>query len=88
LLDCSHEQIHLKWMTDLNDGSAVLVFVCHSEQIHVEHKILLVDRIVWATLLAKVKQECTGKFSFISLKFAIVFQFTFISVNFEIVLLC
>jgi len=31
LVDCSHEHIHLKWITDLNDGSAVLVFVCHSE---------------------------------------------------------
>lgn len=61
LLDCSHEQIHIKWLTDLNDNSAVLCFVCHGEQIHAEHKGKPVDREVWSALVAKVKQECTGE---------------------------
>jgi len=43
LLDCSHEQIHIKWMCDLNDNSAVLTFICHGEQIHAEHKGAPVD---------------------------------------------
>lgn len=60
LLDCSHEQIHIKWVTDLNDDSAILTFVCHGEQIHAEHKGGPVDRILWASLLGKVKAECTG----------------------------
>jgi len=53
LLDCSHKQIHLKWITNLNDGSAILSFVCHGEQIHIEHKMPPVDRTVWVDLLAK-----------------------------------
>jgi hypothetical protein len=61
LLDCSHEQIHIKWITDLNDDSAILSFVCHGEQIHAEHKGAPVDRVIWATLVAKVKSECTCK---------------------------
>lgn len=62
LLDCSHEQIHIKWITDLNDDSAILSFVCHGEQIHAEHKGAPVDRGLWITLLTKVKGECTSKF--------------------------
>lgn len=62
LLDCSHEQIHIKWITDLNDDSAILSFVCHGEQIHAEHKGVPVDRGLWITLLTKVKGECTSKF--------------------------
>jgi len=46
LLDCSHKQIHIKWMTDLNDNFAVLTFICHGEQIHTEHKGLPVDHDV------------------------------------------
>jgi hypothetical protein len=61
LLDCSHEQIQIKWMCDLNDNTAVLTFICHGEQIHAEHKGLPVDRDVWANLLSQVKEECTGK---------------------------
>jgi len=61
LLDCSHEQIHLKWITDLNDDSAVLAFLCHGEKIHAEDKQLPVDRTVWANLLGRVKEECTGE---------------------------
>jgi len=61
LLDCSHEQIHIKWMTNLNDNTTVLTFICHGEQIHAEHKGLPVDRDVRSTLLAKVKAECTSK---------------------------
>jgi len=64
LLDCSHQQIHLKWMMDLNGGSTVLVFVCHGEQIHAEHKLAPVDQIVWTDFLAKVKVECTHEISF------------------------
>jgi len=64
LLECSHEQIHIKWITDLNDDSAMLTFICHSENIHAEHKGAPVDHQVWSTLLAKVKEECTGKFDF------------------------
>ena len=63
LLDCSHEQIHLKWITDLNDGSTILVFVCHKEQIHAEYNLALVDRIVWADLVSQVKEECMGEIS-------------------------
>ena len=57
LLDCSHEQIHLKWITDLNDSSAILVFVCQGEQIHAEHNLAPVDRIVWAALVSRVIRE-------------------------------
>lgn len=64
LLDCSHEQIHIKWITDLNDNSAILSFLCHGEQIHAEHKGGPVDREMWATLIAKVKGECTSKLHF------------------------
>lgn len=67
LLECSHEQIHIKWITDLNDNSAILVFICHGEQIHAKHKEGLVDRVVWANLLAMVKVECTNKWLFLFL---------------------
>lgn len=60
LLDANHEQIHIKWITGLNDHSAVLCFVCHGEQIHTDHKGGPVDRELWATLVAKVKSECTS----------------------------
>lgn len=75
LLDCSHEQIHLKWITDYNDGSAVLAFVCHGESINAEHKLAPVDRTVWAAVLAKVKQECTCE-SFPCCYVIVAFTFT------------
>ena len=68
LLDCSHKQIHIKWITDLNDNSALLSFVCHGEQIHAEHKGLPVDREVWTNLLAKVKVECIDKWNALQFK--------------------
>ena len=61
LLDASHEQIHIKWIIDLNDHFAVLCFVCHGEQIHAEHKGDPVNRELWATLVAKVKSKCTSE---------------------------
>jgi len=60
LVDFSHEQIHLKWATGLNGGCAILGFVCHVEVIHAKHNKALIDRTVWADLLDRVKQECTG----------------------------
>ena len=60
LAELSHEQIHLKWITDLNDDSTVLSFVCHGEHIHAERKGGPVDRAMWAELLAAVKKECAG----------------------------
>jgi len=62
LLECSHEQIQIKWITDLNNNLAVLMFVCHGEQLHAEHKGAPVDRDVWAKLVVRVKEECTGKY--------------------------
>ena len=46
LLDCSHERIHIKWTTEVNDNSAVLSFVCHGEHIQVEYKGKPIDRTV------------------------------------------
>jgi len=63
LLDCSHKQIHLKWIYDLNNDSAILSFVYHGEKIHVEHKGRPVDRELWASLIEKVKSECTSELS-------------------------
>jgi len=60
-LDCGHGQIQIKWIIDLNDNSAMLSFIYHGEHIQVEYKGLIVDCKVWATLLAKVKLECTRK---------------------------
>jgi hypothetical protein len=74
-LDCSHEQIHIKWMTDLNDNTAVLSFVCHGEQIHAEHKGSPVDRELWASLLSQVKSECTSMFPDLFLSFACTYIF-------------
>ena len=60
LAELSHEQIHLKWITDLNDDSTVLAFVCHGESIHAERKGGPVNREMWSQLLSTVKSECTG----------------------------
>jgi len=64
LLNYSHKQIHIKWITNLNDNSAVLTFMCQREQMHAEHKGALVDQEVWTILLSKVKEECTSEFCF------------------------
>jgi len=64
LLDYLHEQIYVKWTTEVNDVSTILSFVCHGEHIQTEHKGKLVDRTVWAFLLAKVKIECVGQLEF------------------------
>jgi len=61
LLDCSHEKIHIKWITNLNDNSMMLSFVYYGEQIHAEQKSNPVDHEIWASLLSRVKAECTGK---------------------------
>lgn len=37
--------------------------MCAGEQIHAEHNGAPVDRDIWATLLARVKVECTGEFT-------------------------
>ena len=44
LLECSHEQIHLRWVTDLNDNSAVLAFMCNNEQVYAENEGGQMDR--------------------------------------------
>jgi len=48
LLECNHEQIHVKWITNLNDDSVVLVSIYHGNQIHEGHKSGLVDHVEWA----------------------------------------
>ena len=60
LAELSHEEIHLKWITDLNDDSTVLSFACHGEHIHAERNHGPVDRAMWTELLAAVKRECSG----------------------------
>lgn len=67
LSELSHEQIHLKWITDLNDDSTVLSFVCHGESIHAERKGGPVDRAMWAGMIAAVKKECSGSVLFLVL---------------------
>jgi len=44
ILDCSHSQIHMKWVSDLNDESAKLVFVTNSEKIWATHAKAPMDR--------------------------------------------
>jgi len=43
---CSHEQIYIKWITNLNNNFAMLSFVCHGDQIHAEYKVVLIGREV------------------------------------------
>lgn len=63
ILDCSHSQIHLKWLSDLNDNSAQLVFVANGDKIWARHNDQPVDREVLASLVSAVKTECAGKVS-------------------------
>lgn len=60
MLECSHEQIHLRWVTDLNDNSVVLAFMCNNEQVYAENEGGQVDRAQFAKILAMVKSECRG----------------------------
>jgi len=84
LLECSHEQIHLRWvtdsLTDLNDNSAVLAFMCNNEQIYVVNEGAQVDRVRFASILATVKSECRGK-SVISFFLILFFVLTVCSEN-------
>jgi len=58
ILDCSHNQIHMKWISDLNDESAQIVFVVNSEKNQAVHVEVPVDRKVLSSLVAAIKTEC------------------------------
>jgi len=87
LLDYSDEQIHIKWLTDLNDGTTMLSFVCHGEQIHVEHKLASVDRNVWASIVSQVKLECTGEICTILVSYMFFFSFSIFE-DAQVICLC
>jgi hypothetical protein len=60
ILECSHSQIHLKWVSDLNNETTQLVFVANGEKMWAVHGESLVDREVFASLVSAVKTECSG----------------------------
>ncbi len=63
LLDCSHEQVHWKWIMDLNDNTSQLTFICNNEQIFAVHKGASVSREVFGQVVAKINVE-TARTSF------------------------
>jgi len=60
LVDCSHSQIHWKWVSDLNTDSAQLVFVANGEKIWALHDAQPVDRECFGTLTNTIKREVFG----------------------------
>jgi len=60
IIECSHSQIHMQWMLDMNDHSAELVFVANGEKIWAMDQAALVDREVFATITSTIKTDCSG----------------------------
>jgi len=60
IIECSHSQIHMQWMSNMNDHSAELVFVANGDKIWAAHKAAPVDREVFATITETIKTECLG----------------------------
>jgi len=73
ILECSHSQMHLKWVSNLNNESAQLVFVANGSQIWAIHDELPMDREVFAALVDAVKTECSGICLFIVLVLGLAF---------------
>ena len=57
LLDCSHEHVHWKWITDLNDNTSQLAFVCSNEQIFAVHEGSNVSRELFGEIVQKILTE-------------------------------
>ena len=66
LLDCSHEQVHMKWVADLNDNSANLAIVANGEKIWAMWQGQLVDCQSFAQVLSFVKEDCICMCSILS----------------------
>jgi len=55
ILECSHSQIHMRWLSDMNNNSIQLIFVANGEKIWVVHEGSLVDRDMFASIVTSMK---------------------------------
>ena len=62
VIQCSHEQILLKWEANLNLPCETLMFVVGGEAFYALHDGNTVTREGYATIIASVQQDCKGKF--------------------------
>jgi hypothetical protein len=61
LCEFRHEQIHVVWEVNMNESEEVLAYSVGDMWIPTYHDEKLVTRAVWASLVAKVKAECSCK---------------------------
>ena len=62
VIQCSHEQILLKWEANLNLPCETLMFVVGGEAFYALHDGNTVTREGYAAIIASVQQDCKGKF--------------------------
>jgi hypothetical protein len=60
MVECRHEQIHIKWDLDMNDSLEVLAFTVGSRILSMRHGESSVLKEAWSTLVADVKAKCSG----------------------------
>jgi hypothetical protein len=60
MVECRHEQIHVKWDVDMNVSGEVLAFTVGSKILPAKHANEAVTKEAWVNLVAEVKYECTG----------------------------
>jgi hypothetical protein len=60
MVECRHEQIHVKWDVDMNVSGEVLAFTLGSKILPTKHVDEVVTKEAWINLVAEVKSECVG----------------------------
>jgi hypothetical protein len=60
MIECRHEQIHVKWDLDMNSSLEVLAFTVGSRILPAKHCEGSVSKEAWTALVAEVKLECSG----------------------------
>jgi hypothetical protein len=60
MVECRHEQIHVKWDLDMNHSLEVLAFTVGGRILPAKHDESCVSKEAWSSLVADVKAECSG----------------------------
>jgi len=93
LLQCKHENIHMKWIFDFNFGLQHLAFKVKGQHIWIVHYDMetmtptFVTEFIFIVVETLVKNQCKGKFLKLSLLACLIIFFQFVKFFFIFILL-
>jgi hypothetical protein len=61
MVECRHEQIHVKWDLDMNESVEVLTFTIGAKILQAKYDDAVITKEAWLGLILEVKAECASK---------------------------